>query len=161
MFVCYFILLNSTIPQGREVDRELTFRVLQHPLNQHRVLCYPLGDEQDALWDAQPPHNGAAHLFLGKTNKSTFVRTRKKQRGKIVDQRFVFCFFWRTLMSGQKCAALTQTSVTGCYNTQAIKQRWRRAALQCINLPISGGHIKSLSQGHNDTWTEGGSNQTF
>lgn len=88
--LCYFVLSSSTIPQGREVDGELTSRVLQHSLKQHRVLCYPLGDEQDALRDTQPPHNGAAHLFLGKTNKSTLVRTHKKGT---VDELCLFGFF--------------------------------------------------------------------
>lgn len=43
---------------------DLTFSVLQHSLNQHRVLCYPLGHQQDAFWDTKPPHNTATHLFL-------------------------------------------------------------------------------------------------
>lgn len=95
--LCYFVLSSSTIPQGREVDGELTSRVLQHSLKQHRVLCYPLGDEQDALRDTQPPHNGAAHLFLGKTNKSTLVRTHKK--GTVDELCLFFLFFWSSLKS--------------------------------------------------------------
>lgn len=47
-----------------EKQRRPTFGVLQHPLNQHRVLRDPLGHQQDAFWDAEPPHNTAAHLFL-------------------------------------------------------------------------------------------------
>lgn len=41
-----------------------TFSVLQHPLDEDGVLGDPLGDQQNALWDAESPHNAAAHRSL-------------------------------------------------------------------------------------------------
>lgn len=55
-------------------DMKLTFGVLKHSLNQHWVLCYPLGHQQDAFWDAEPPHNAATHLFLEERTTSVVLK---------------------------------------------------------------------------------------
>lgn len=55
-------------------NMKLTFSVLEHSLNQHRVLCYPLGYKQDAFWDTKPPHNAATHLFLEGQTRGALVK---------------------------------------------------------------------------------------
>lgn len=48
-----------------------TFCVLNDPFHQDRVLGDALGDQEDALLDPQPPHNGTVPNFLeNKTNSS-------------------------------------------------------------------------------------------
>lgn len=48
-----------------------TFSVLNDPLHQHRVLGDALGDQEDALLNTQPPHDGTVPNFLeNKTNSS-------------------------------------------------------------------------------------------
>lgn len=42
----------------------LTFGTLQYSLEQNRVFGDPLGHKQYALWDAEPPYDGTAHLLL-------------------------------------------------------------------------------------------------
>lgn len=54
-----------------------TFSVQQHSLKQHRVLCDPLGHQQDAFWDFKPPHSAATSLFLGE-NKEQEVLLEKR-----------------------------------------------------------------------------------
>lgn len=41
-----------------------TFSVQQHSLKQHRILCNPLGHQQDAFWDIKPPNSAATSFFL-------------------------------------------------------------------------------------------------
>lgn len=52
----------------------LTFSVLEYPLDQDRVFGDPLSDQQNALWDTEPPHNAAAHYPLHE-HKDTRQRT--------------------------------------------------------------------------------------
>lgn len=56
----------------------LTFSVLQDPLNQHRVLGYSLGHQQNAFWDAETSNNAAAHLFLIEEKKTTTLNRTVK-----------------------------------------------------------------------------------
>ena len=50
------------------VSETLAFGVLQYPLDQNRVLGYPLCHQQNAFWDAEPPHDTAAHEPLSGTH---------------------------------------------------------------------------------------------
>lgn len=44
----------------------LTFGVLEYPLDQNRIFGDSLSDQQDALWNTEPPHDAAAHSLLQK-----------------------------------------------------------------------------------------------
>lgn len=54
--------------------------MLQDPLQQHRVLCDPLGYQQDALWNLPPFHQRVVTLLLERLdrNVSTFIQSRTK-----------------------------------------------------------------------------------
>ena len=56
---------------------DLTFSVLEYPLDQNRIFGDPLRDQQNALWNTEPPHNAAAHCPLHR-DKDTKLLCRVK-----------------------------------------------------------------------------------
>lgn len=60
--------------------------MLQDPLQQHGVLCDPLGYQQDALWNLPPFHQRVITLLLERSQQN--VSTLIQSRTKAADQRY-------------------------------------------------------------------------
>lgn len=81
---------QSRVCRADATDIKPTFSVQQNSLNQYRVLCNPLGHQQDAFWDIKPPHSAATSHFLGENKEreaplkeNAHITNGKAHRGRL------------------------------------------------------------------------------